>query len=51
MKPNGFPTIQCEMFEDDSGKLEMFNTHKYRPRAKRLNCNCTTLDIYLDRGE
>ena len=37
LTPQGPPKISCEVFEDNSGALEMANIHKYLPRTKHLN--------------
>ena len=43
LKRNGYPIttaktkVHCKVFEDNSGALEMEQTHKYRPRTKHLN--------------
>jgi hypothetical protein len=43
MKRRGFKVgnpaaeIKCEVFEDNSGAIEMGRTKKYRPRTKHLN--------------
>ena len=31
------PNVFCEVFEDNSGAIEMANIHKYCPRTKHLN--------------
>lgn len=42
MKEHGFdvldhrPNVHCRVFEDNSGALEIANTHKWRPRTKHL---------------
>ena len=57
MKSNGFPTtsakprIFCKVFEDNSGALEIANTHKYRPRTKHLNVKLHHFRDYVTRGE
>ena len=44
LKEQGFPvdqtkaTIQCKVFEDNSGAIEIATNHKWRPRTKHLNC-------------
>ena len=43
-KEQGFPvdqtkaTIQCKVFEDNSGAIEIAANHEWRPRTKHLNC-------------
>jgi hypothetical protein len=31
------PKVQCKVFEDNSGALEIATTHKFRPRTKHIN--------------
>jgi hypothetical protein len=31
------PTVDCKIFEDNSGALETTTVHKFRPRTKHLN--------------
>ena len=31
------PTVRCELFEDNSGALELATVHKMRPRTKHIN--------------
>ena len=44
LKEQGFPVdktkalIQCKVFEDNSGVIEIAANHKWRPRTKHLNC-------------
>ena len=44
LKEQGFPveqtkaSIQCKVFEDNSGAIEIATNHKWRPRTKHLNC-------------
>ena len=44
LKEQGFPVdktkalIQCKVFEDNSGAIEIATNHKWRPRTKHLNC-------------
>ena len=44
MKECGFPvdqtkaTVQCKVFEDNRGAIEIATNHKWRPRTKHLNC-------------
>ena len=57
MRKNNFPMgkttpkIKCAVFEDNSGALEMANTHKYRPRTKHLNVKLHHFRDYVARGE
>jgi hypothetical protein len=34
---NETPRVHCKVFEDNSGALEMAQTHKMRPRTKHMN--------------
>ena len=44
LKTHGFPvdqtkaSVQCKVFEDNSGAIEIATNHKWRPRTKHLNC-------------
>ena len=44
LKTHGFPvdqtkaSVQCKVFEDNSGAIEIATNHKWRPRMKHLNC-------------
>jgi hypothetical protein len=49
--PNPKPKVLCEVFEDNSGALEMATTHKYRPRTKHLNVKLHHFQDYVTRGE
>lgn len=57
MKANKFPitstipTVLCEVFEDNSGALEIAKNHKYRPRTKHLNVKLHHFRDYVTRGE
>ena len=57
MKKFGFPirsqtpNMKCRVFEDNSGALEMANTHKYRPRTKHINVKFHHFRDYVTRGE
>ena len=46
----GAPNIYCEVFEDNSGALEMANIHKYRPRTKHLNVKLHHFRKYVNDG-
>jgi len=50
VQPQGTPTIFCEVFEDNSGALEMANIHKYRPRTKHLNVKLHHFRQYVNDG-
>ena len=47
LKEHGFPvdqtkaTIQCKVFEDNSGAIEIATNHKWRPQTKHLNFHPT----------
>ena len=57
MKMNGFPInapqarVHCQVFEDNSGALEMAKVHKYRPRTKHLNVRLHHFRDYVERKE
>ena len=57
MKANNFPvksvtpTIKCQVFEDNSGALEMATNHKFRPRTKHLCVKLHHFRDYVSRGE
>lgn len=57
MKDRGFPigathsNIYCQVFEDNSGAVEMATHHKYRPRTKHLNVKLHHFRDYVNRGE
>ena len=57
MKANDFPvksvtpTIRCQVFEDNSGALEMATNHKFRPRTKHLCVKLHHFRDYVSRGE
>ena len=48
---NTTPTVQCKVFEDNSGAVEMAKTHKYRPRTKHLNVKLHHFRDYVTRKE
>ena len=50
VQSQGAPTIFCEVFEDNSGALEMANIHKYRPRTKHLNVKLHHFRQYVNDG-
>ena len=45
------PRVKCKVFEDNSGAIEMANTHKYRPRTKHINCKLHHFRDYVTRKE
>ncbi len=57
MKKEGFPIsctkarVKCEVFEDNSGALEMARNHKYRPRTKHLCTKMHHFRDYVTRGD
>ncbi|MFM7530824.1 MAG: reverse transcriptase domain-containing protein [Nodosilinea sp.] len=42
--------VHCQVFEDNSGALEIAKVHKYRPRTKHLNNRLWHFRTYVDRG-
>ena len=57
MRGKGFPVVSakaevhCEVFEDNSGALEIARIHKYRPRTKHLNVKLHHFRSYVDSKE
>jgi hypothetical protein len=57
MKALGFPVrttqsrVHCRVFEDNSGALEMAQTHKYRPRTKHISTKLHHFRDYVARKE
>ena len=57
MKRQGFPItdtrpqVMCEVFEDNSGALEIATNHKYRPRTKHISVKLHHFRDYVARGE
>ena len=45
------PTVLCEVFEDNSGALEIATNHKFRPRTKHLNVKLHHFRDYVTRGD
>jgi len=45
------PRIHCQVFEDNSGALEMAKIHKYRPRTKHICTKLHHFRDYVTRGE
>ena len=43
--------VKCEVFEDNSGALEMAKVHKYRPRTKHLNVKLHHFRDYIKQGK
>ena len=50
LHPQDPPKIYCEVFEDNSGAIEMANIHKYRPRTKHLNVKLHHFRQYINNG-
>lgn len=42
--------IHCEVFEDNTGALEMAQIYKYRPRTKHLNVKLHHFRLYVNDG-
>jgi len=57
MKDQGFdvldhrPKVHCEVFEDNSGALEMARVHKFRPRTKHISTKLHHFRSYVDNKE
>ena len=45
------PKIHCQVFEDNSGALEMAKNHKYRPRTKHLNVKYHHFRDYVEQSK
>jgi hypothetical protein len=45
------PKVHCEVFEDNSGALEIARIKKYRPRTKHLNNRLHHFRSFIDSGE
>ena len=43
--------VKCQVFEDNSGALEMSKVHKYRPHTKHLNVKLHHFRDYVERGK
>ena len=43
--------VKYQVFEDNSGALEMAKVHKYRPRTKHLNVKLHHFRDYVERGK
>ena len=48
---NKTPRIKCNVYEDNSGAIELAMTHKYRPRTKHLNNKLHHFRDYISRKE
>jgi hypothetical protein len=44
------PSINCELFEDNSGALEQARTAKYRPRTRHINAAWQHFRSYVASG-
>ena len=57
MKSIGLPVtppnadVHCQVFEDNSGAIEMAQVHKYRPRTKHLNVKLHHFRMYVECKE
>jgi hypothetical protein len=57
MKQHGFPIqiakpqVHCQVFEDNTGALEIAKIHKYRPRTKHRNTKLHHFRDCVSRGE
>jgi Reverse transcriptase (RNA-dependent DNA polymerase)/GAG-pre-integrase domain len=57
MKHQGFhllstvPNIHCQVFEDNSGAIELATVQKYRPRTKHINTQYHHFRHYVDKKE
>ena len=45
------PKVQCTVFEDNSGALEMAKEFKFRPRTKHINNKLHHFRWYVERGD
>ena len=45
------PEIHCQVFEDNSGAIEIAKTTKYRPRTKHINTQYHHFRYYVDTGQ
>jgi hypothetical protein len=45
------PTVKCEVFEDNSGAIELAKVPKMRPRTKHINIKYHHFRDHVDRGE
>ena len=57
MKERGYPvsgappTVQCTVFEDNSGALEMAKKFKFRPRTKHINNKLHHFRWHVEKGD
>lgn len=45
------PDIHCNVFEDNSGAIEIASSTKYRPRTKHINTQYHHFRYYVDTGQ
>jgi len=45
------PTVHCQVFEDNSGAIEIATMPKIRPRTKHINVKYHHFRDYVDQGE
>ena len=48
---NNQADIHCQIFEDNSGAIEIAQTTKYRPRTKHINTQYHHFRYYVDTGQ
>ena len=48
--PKAMATARCEVFEDNSGAIEIANGDKYRPRTMHINVRYHHFHDYVQRG-
>jgi hypothetical protein len=48
---NGVLKMHCQVFEDNSGALEIAKRHKYNPRTKHINVKLHQFRSYVNRKE
>ena len=48
--PKSTATAKCEVFEDNSGAIEIANGDKYRPRTKHINARYHHFRDYVQKG-
>jgi hypothetical protein len=46
----GAPTVQCRVFEDNSGAIELATKDKFRPRTKHINIQYHHFRSFVDNG-
>ena len=45
------PTVHCQVFEDNTGAIEIATVHKHRPRTKHINQKFHFFRSYIDSGD